>query len=140
MPDQRSSLPFEPKGSKQASGRNDVRSASSSMRQEAIPRYVADRMARRVAVFTGLPTVAGMGVFVGSYLLITRGIADIAPGLTLATSGAFFLLGLVGLSFGVLSSSWDPQPGTILGLENLKPNIQRMRESIRASKTKKTSS
>ena len=140
MPDQRSSLPFEPKGSKQASGRNDVRSASSSVRQEAIPRYVADRMARRVAVFTGLPTVAGMGVFVGSYLLITRGIADIAPGLTLATSGAFFLLGLVGLSFGVLSSSWDPQPGTILGLENLKPNIQRMRESIRASKTKKTSS
>ena len=140
MPDQRSSLPFEPKGSKQASGRNDVRSASSSVRQEAIPRYVADRMARRVAVFTGLPTVAGMGVFVGSYLLITRGIADIAPGLTLASSGAFFLLGLVGLSFGVLSSSWDPQPGTILGLENLKPNIQRMRESIRASKTKKTSS
>ena len=140
MPDQRSSLPFEPKGSKQASGKNDVRSASSSVRQEAIPRYVADRMARRVAVFTGLPTVAGMGVFVGSYLLITRGIADIAPGLTLATSGAFFLLGLVGLSFGVLSSSWDPQPGTILGLENLKPNIQRMRESIRASKTKKTTS
>ena len=140
MPDQRSSLPFEPKGSKQASGRNDVRSASSSVRQEAIPRYVANRMARRVAVFTGLPTVAGMGVFVGSYLLITRGIADIAPGLTLATSGAFFLLGLVGLSFGVLSSSWDPQPGTILGLENLKPNIQRMRESIRASKTKKTTS
>ena len=140
MPDQRSSLPFEPKGSKQASGRNDVRSASSSVRQEAIPRYVADRMARRVAVFTGLPTVAGMGVFVGSYLLITRGIADIAPGLTLATSGAFFLLGLVGLSFGVLSSSWDPQPGTILGLENLKPNIQRMRESIRSSKTKKTTS
>ena len=138
MPDQRSSLPFEPKGSKQASGRNDVRTASSSVRQEAIPRYVADRMARRVAVFTGLPTIAGMGVFVSSYLLITRGIADIAPGLTLATSGAFFLLGLVGLSFGVLSSSWDAQPGTILGFENLKPNIQRMRESIRASKTKKT--
>ena len=81
--------------------------------------------------------MAGMGVFVGSYLLITRGIADIAPGLTLATSGGFFLLGLVGLSFGVLSSSWDPQPGSILGFENLKPNIQRMRESIRSSKDKK---
>ena len=75
---------------------------------------------RRVAVFTGLPTVAGMGVFVGSYLLITKGIADIAPGITLAGSGFFFLLGLVGLSFGVLSSSWDPQPGSLLGLENLK--------------------
>ena len=139
MPDKRSSLPFEPKGSKQGSGNKDTKSASTAVKQEAIPRYVADRMARRVAVFTGLPTVAGMGVFVGSYLLITQGIADIAPGLTLATSGGFFLLGLVGLSFGVLSSSWDPDPGSVLGFENLKPNLQRMKETIRAAKTKNPS-
>ena len=139
MPDKRSSLPFEPKGSKQGSGNKDTKSASIAVKQEAIPRYVADRMARRVAVFTGLPTVAGMGVFVGSYLLITQGIADIAPGLTLATSGGFFLLGLVGLSFGVLSSSWDPDPGSVLGFENLKPNLQRMKETIRAAKTKNPS-
>ena len=139
MPDKRSSLPFEPKGSKQGSGNKDPKSASTAVKQEAIPRYVADRMARRVAVFTGLPTVVGMGVFVGSYLLITRGIADIAPGLTLATSGGFFLLGLVGLSFGVLSSSWDPDPGSVLGFENLKPNLQRMKETIRAAKTKNPS-
>ena len=139
MPDKRSSLPFEPKGSKQGSGNKDTKSASTAVKQEAIPRYVADRMARRVAVFTGLPTVAGMGVFVGSYLLITQGIADIAPGLTLATSGGFFLLGLVGLSFGVLSSSWDPDPGSVLGFENLKPNLQRMKETIRAAKTKNQS-
>ena len=138
MPDKRSSLPFEPKGSKQGSGNKDAK-ASTAVKQEAIPRYVADRMARRVAVFTGLPTVAGMGVFVGSYLLITRGIADIAPGLTLATSGGFFLLGLVGLSFGVLSSSWDPDPGSVLGFENLRPNLQRMKETIRAAKTKNPS-
>ena len=109
MPEDRQSLPFEPKGSKKGVSKGDVNDLA--IRQEAIPRYVADRMARRVAVFTGLPTVAGMGVFVGSYLLITKGIADIAPGLTLAGSGFFFLLGLVGLSFGVLSSSWDQQPG-----------------------------
>ena len=139
MPDKRSSLPFEPKGSKQGSGNKDPKSASTAVKQEAIPRYVADRMARRVSIFTGLPTVAGMGVFVGSYLLITRGIADIAPGLTLATSGGFFLLGLVGLSFGVLSSSWDPDPGSVLGFENLRPNLQRMKETIRAAKTKEPS-
>ena len=136
MPDKRSSLPFEPKGSKQVAGNKSAKTSSASVRKEAIPRYVADRMARRVAVFTGLPTVAGMGVFVGSYLLITQGVADIAPGLTLATSGGFFLLGLVGLSFGVLSSSWEPDPGSVLGFENLRPNLQRMRETIRASKTK----
>ena len=130
MPEDRQSLPFEPKGSRKGVASGGV--SNVAIRQEAIPRYVADRMARRVAVFTGLPTVAGMGVFVGSYLLITKGIADIAPGLTLAGSGFFFLLGLAGLSFGVLSSSWDPQPGSLLGLENLKPNIQRMRQSIKA--------
>lgn len=133
MAEQRNPLPFEPKGSGKA-----VKPASGAPRQEAIPRYVADRMARRVAIFTGLPTVAGMGVFVGSYLLITNGIAEIAPGLTLAASGGFFLLGLVGLSFGVLSASWDSQPGSILGVENLRPNLKRMRESIKASKQQKT--
>lgn len=132
MPEDRQSLPFEPKGARKVGSSSGAKDPA--IRQEAIPRYVADRMARRVAVFTGLPTVAGMGVFVGSYLLITKGIADIAPGLTLAGSGFFFLLGLVGLSFGVLSSSWDPQPGSLLGLENLKPNVQRMRQSIRAQK------
>ena len=84
MAEQRNALPFEPKGSGKGS-----KPASGAPRQEAIPRYVADRMARRVAVFTGLPSLAGMGVFVGSYVLITKGIADIAPGLTLATSGGF---------------------------------------------------
>ena len=135
MPDERSTLPFEPRGSKRGERlKSSPMEASSVARQEAIPRYVADRMARRVAVFTGLPTVAGMGVFVGSYLLITQGIAEIAPGVTLAGSGFFFLLGLAGLSFGVLSSSWDQQPGSLLGFENLKPNLQRMRQSIRAQK------
>ena len=127
---------MNPKGRSRFRAKKGDKTVTPSVRQEAIPRYVADRMARRVAVFTGLPTIAGMGVFVGSYLLITRGVADIAPGLTLATSGAFFLLGLVGLSFGVLSSSWDPDPGSVLGFENLKPNLQRMRETIRAAKNK----
>ena len=129
MPEPRNAPPLEPKGSGKGS-----KPASGTPRQEAIPRYVADRMARRVAVFTGLPSLAGMGVFVGSYFVVTRGIADIAPGLTLTGSGLFFLLGLVGLSVGVLTASWDPEPGSLLGFENFKPNIQRMKESIRAQK------
>lgn len=79
-----------------------------------------------------------MGVFVLSYVLMTRGIADIAPGVTLATSGFFFLLGLAGLSYGVLSASWENDNGTLLGLENVKPNLQRMKESIRAQKQNKS--
>lgn len=97
----------------------------------AIPDAVANRMARRVAIATGIPTVMGMGVFVGSYLLVSRQIADISPGLTLAASGACFLLGLVGLSYGVLSASWEEQPGSLLGQEQLGLNIGRLRQSLR---------
>lgn len=134
MSDRRNPLPFEPKGAK--GERSEKAQAAPAKRQEAIPRPIANRMARRVAVFTGLPSLAGMGVFILSYVLVTQGIADIPPGVTLTGSGAFFLLGLAGLSFGVLSTSWEPQPGSLVGLENLKPNLQRMRESIRAQKQK----
>ena len=135
MAEQRNALPFEPKGSGKES-----KPVPGAPKQEAIPRYVADRMARRVAFFTGLPSLAGMGVFVGSYFVVTRGIADIPPGLTLAGSGLFFLLGLVGLSVGVLTASWEEAPGSLVGLENFKPNLQRMRESIRAQKQQKQAS
>jgi hypothetical protein len=94
MAEQRSPLPFEPKGS------GKVAKEPAGAKQEAIPRYVADRMARRVAVFTGLPSLAGMGVFVASYFVVTRDIAEIPPGATLVGSGFFFVLGLVGLSVG----------------------------------------
>ena len=123
MAERRDPLPFEPR-----------RSEPSPSVNQPIPKDVANRMARRVAIATGLPSLMGMGVFIGSYVLGSRGILDIPPGITLVTSGLFFLLGLVGLSYGVLSASWEPQPGTLLGIEHIKPNLQRLRSSIRAQK------
>ncbi|MCP9889787.1 PAM68 family protein [Cyanobium sp. Aljojuca 7D2] len=103
--------------------------------QQVIPDAVANRMARRIAIGTGIPTLMGMGVFVGSYLLVSREIADIPPGATLAASGACFFLGLLGLSFGVLSASWEDQPGSLLGTEQIGVNISRLRSSIRSMRT-----
>lgn len=105
---------------------------SASKGQQVIPDAVANRMARRIAIGTGIPTLMGMGVFVGSYLLVSREIADIPPGATLAASGACFFLGLLGLSFGVLSASWEDQPGSLLGTEQIGVNISRLRGSIRS--------
>ena len=123
MAEKRDPLPFEPR-----------RAAPEASRNQAIPKEVANRMARRVAIATGVPSLMGMAVFVISYLVVSRGILDVPPGITLLGSGFFFLLGLVGLSYGVLSASWEPQPGTLLGLEHLKPNLQRLRSSIKAQK------
>ena len=70
-----------------------------------IPKYVADRMARRIFFTAGIPTIIGMSVFVVSYIIVTRNIAEIPPSSTIAISALFFLLGLAGLSFGILSAS-----------------------------------
>ena len=103
----------------------------SPQRDSAIPKSVANRMARRIALTSGVPTLSGMGVFVGSYFLVTKGIADIPPGITLISSAGFFLLGLIGLSYGILSASWDESPGSLIGLENIKPNIGRVRSAFK---------
>jgi len=100
--------------------------------QQVIPDAVANRMARRIAIGTGIPTVMGMGVFVGSYLLVSRQIVDVPTGVTLAASGACFFLGVLGLSFGVLSASWEDKPGTLLGTEQVGVNISRLRSSIKS--------
>ena len=84
-----------------------------------IPKYVADRMARRIFFTAGIPTILGMSVFVVSYIIVTRNIAEIPPSSTIAISALFFLLGLAGLSFGILSASWDKEPGSFFGIETV---------------------
>jgi len=96
-----------------------------------IPKYVADRMARRIFFTAGIPTILGMSVFVVSYFIVTRNIAEIPPSSTIAISAMFFLLGLAGLSFGILSASWDKEPGSFFGIENIPMNIQRAKAAFK---------
>ena len=96
-----------------------------------IPKYVADRMARRIFFTAGIPTIMGMSVFVVSYFIVTRNIAEIPPSSTIAISAIFFLLGLAGLSFGILSASWDKEPGSFFGIENIPLNIQRAKAAFK---------
>ena len=96
-----------------------------------IPKYVADRMARRIFFTAGIPTILGMSVFIVSYIIVTRNIAEIPPSSTIAISALFFLLGLAGLSFGILSASWDKEPGSFFGIENIPMNIQRAKAAFK---------
>jgi hypothetical protein len=99
---------------------------------QAIPDAVANRMARRIAIATGIPTILGMGVFIASYVLVSRHLLDIPPSATLLASGACFLLGLLGLSYGVLSASWEEASGSLLGVEQIPVNLARVKASVRA--------
>ena len=104
---------------------------SKTKRSSGIPKYVADRMARRIFFTAGIPTIMGMSVFVVSYIIVTRNIAEIPPSSTIAISALFFLLGLGGLSFGILSASWDKEPGSFFGIENIPLNIERAKAAFR---------
>ncbi len=142
MAAKRKPLAFEPEHSPKAGAKakaKDKPKASDKPKpgskprgSQVIPREVANRMARRIGVATGVPSVLGMGVFIGSYLLVSRGILDVPPVVTLASSGGLFLLGVLGLTYGVLSASWEPAPGSLLGTEQIGVNIARMKASIRA--------
>ena len=102
-----------------------------SKQSSGIPKYVADRMARRIFFTAGIPTILGMSVFVVSYIIVTRNIAEIPPSSTIAISALFFLLGLGGLSFGILSASWDKEPGSFFGIENIPLNIERAKAAFK---------
>ena len=104
---------------------------SKTKQSSGIPKYVADRMARRIFFTAGIPTIMGMSVFVVSYIIVTRNIAEIPPSSTIAISALFFLLGLGGLSFGILSASWDKEPGSFFGIENIPLNIERAKAAFR---------
>ena len=104
---------------------------SRTKQTSGIPKYVADRMARRIFFTAGIPTIMGMSVFVVSYIIVTRNIAEIPPSSTIAISALFFLLGLGGLSFGILSASWDKEPGSFFGIENIPLNIERAKAAFR---------
>ena len=104
---------------------------SKTKQTSGIPKYVADRMARRIFFTAGIPTIMGMSVFVISYIIVTRNIAEIPPSSTISISALFFLLGLGGLSFGILSASWDKEPGSFFGIENIPLNIERAKAAFR---------
>jgi len=110
---------------------NDVKATNNKTQSNGIPKYVADRMAKRIFFTAGIPTILGMSVFVISYIIVTRNIAEIPPSSTIAISALFFLLGLGGLSYGILSASWDRAPGSFLGLENIPLNIQRAKAAFK---------
>ncbi len=92
----------------------------------AIPENVSRRMIRRIAVFCGIPTLLGLSSFGVNYVLLTQGIWQLPPYLTLAESLGLLALGFLGISYGVLSASWDEEPGSRLGWKEFRLNLGRV--------------
>lgn len=103
----------------------------------AIPKVVSDRMARRAALFCGIPTFLGMATFFVSYLIVTQGWLKFPNVVVVLTSMGFFGIGVLGLTYGILSASWDEERvGGRLGWQEFKVNAGRMVETWRSTRQK----
>ncbi|MBD2495232.1 PAM68 family protein [Nostoc sp. FACHB-280] len=137
---ERSRLPFEPNKKRQKPVKvqktpikSNTPAESTSQKQPftkeemAIPQVVSQRMIRRVAFFCGVPTALGITTLVVSYLLATQAQIKIAPIAVLLVNMGLFGLGVLGITYGVLSASWDEErPGGLLGISEFSTNFGRM--------------
>jgi hypothetical protein len=144
----RSPLPFEPKSGKGAekppkqpppakaakSDPTPARPARSGQTSTAIPDAVSQRMVRRMALFCGIPTALGISSFVVSYFAVSNGV-ELPNTAVLLVSLGFFGLGVLGLSYGVLSASWDEEmPGGLVGFDEFRTNFGRMTSAWKSAR------
>jgi Photosynthesis affected mutant 68 len=100
----------------------------SGARDAGIPEQVSKRMVRRMALFCGIPTFLGLASFPTSYFILQQGIELPNVAVLLVSLGCLGL-GVLGLSYGVLSASWDEdRSGNALGWSEFQLNFGRMVE------------
>ena len=149
---ERSRLPFEPKTKSQKpakaksqppakskeSGGKTTKQPPYTKEEMAIPKVVSQRMIRRVAAFCGIPTALGISTLIASYLLTIYTDIRLPPIAVLLVNMALFGLGVLGITYGVLSASWDEdRVGNWLGLAEFGTNWGRMVDVWRETRQKK---
>ncbi|MBD1911506.1 MULTISPECIES: PAM68 family protein [unclassified Leptolyngbya] len=144
----RTALPFEPKRRKPAEKKAEKTPAPASSTRKpsgktasrantGIPDAVSKRMVRRMAAFCGVPTVLGISSFFVSYLAVTQGVGLPTSAVLLVSLGLFGL-GVIGLSYGVLSASWEEEPGSLVGFSEFRTNFGRMTSAWKSAKQDKS--
>ena len=147
---QRGRLPFEPRKSNKKPNPKKVTAAPTKVKQKrkassrnsrpnsnlsAIPDVVSKRMGRRMAVFCGIPSALGMSSLFVCYWLKVKEIVELPPYFAFAVSIGFLALGVLGLSYGLFSASWDEErAGTVFGSEDFKLNLGRTWNAMKSSK------
>lgn len=107
----------------------------SNTNSSAIPEAVSKRMIRRMALLSGIPTGLGLSSFFIFYALVSQGWADISPQLVFYVTLGLFGLGFFGLSYGVLSTSWEEdRPGGWIGWQEFTLNAARLLQGWRMAR------
>ena len=102
-------------------GRNNY-NAEPEMRE--VSPVVNSRMFRRILAFSGVPIAAGIALFPAFYYLKKVAGVDVPTWVVYFVQSITWGGGLAGISYGILSSSWDPQrEGSLLGGAEFRANL-----------------
>ncbi|ELS31572.1 MULTISPECIES: PAM68 family protein [Pseudanabaena] len=105
-------------------------SKSKSSNSLGIPDEVNRRIVRRAALFCGIPTGMGLTTFIVSYFLVSKHIVDLPTSAVVLLSMLFLGIGVLGLSYGAISASWDEgRIGSWWGGEEFKKNFGHLTEA-----------
>lgn len=128
------------KKSQKKSQKKSKRVSNPDASLSAIPKAVSRRMARRMAVFSGIPTLIGISSFFIFYWLFSQDILEFPPYLVFFFTAGFFGLGVIGLSYGIFSASWDEdRVGGVIGATEFKTNFDRTIGAWKSERQKKSS-
>jgi len=101
----------------------------------AIPEKVAQRMGKRMLPFVGIPLFGVMGTFVTFWYLATYKDLQFQTGLVASSTIVVLLIGLLGITYSVMSASWDPErEGSLLGIDEFEKNIGNIKSGLSRSK------
>ncbi|XP_009764577.1 protein PAM68, chloroplastic [Nicotiana tabacum] len=88
-----------------------------------IPEIVTNRMISRIGLSVGIPLFIGLLFFPFFYYLKVGLKIDVPTWIPFIVSFIFFGTALLGVSYGIVSSSWDPyREGSLLGWNEAKKN------------------
>ena len=100
-----------------------------------IPERVAQRMGKRMLPFVGVPLFGLMGTFVTFWYLATYKNYEFQPALVAFTTIAVLAIGLIGITYSVMSASWDDDvEGSALGFEEFSTNFDSIRGGLKRTR------
>ncbi|XP_020577548.1 protein PAM68, chloroplastic [Phalaenopsis equestris] len=103
-----------------------------------IPEVVTNRMMQRMGLSVGVPLGTGLLFFPLFYYLKVVVRVDVPNWIPLLVSFFFFGASLLGVSYGIVSASWDPlREGSVLGWNEARRNWPVFWQSLRSGERKK---
>lgn len=125
----------ELKKQQEAMGKYYAATTSSSSSEDAdddvVPSVITDRMLKRVLIFAGAPVFLGVMLYPLFYYLKVVKQIEVPYGAVFVTQSLVFGIGLLGISYGAISASWDPsRQGSVLGWNEFKANLAAIRGKL----------